>query len=176
MSASDPEIATEVEYTIVSSDTAVSTKAAQTMNDPAKVQNSLQSYVDGPVEVQIACSNCDDIIELNTATPMIVYVILFGVLLAVLWGVGLFVYGRQTGAATMIAKVETVVGAVANPMFDAAEGVVDVSTSVVTETVDATAGTAVKKTAKTAKKTTKKGAKKAAAIANPMYDGRDDED
>ena len=129
-------------------------------------------YVDGPLEITVECQNCDDIIELNNATPMIVYVAIFAVLLAIAWGVGLFVYGRQTGAATMISKVETVVGAFTNPMLDVVEGAVDVSTSVVTETVDATAVKATKKAGKTAKK----GAKKAAGVANPMYDGSSDED
>merc|ERR1711988_326472 len=108
------------------------------------MQSSLSAATEGNLHVASSCSNCDDVIKVNSAIPMIVYVTAFFVLLAIMWAVGLYVYGRQTGAATLIAKGEAVVAAVANPMFDAVEGAADVSTSVVTETVDATAGTAVK--------------------------------
>jgi len=173
---SEPSIDTNVEYTIVSSDTAVSTKAAETMQNDAAVQRSLRTYVDGPLEIAIECSNCDQVVELNNATPMTVYVIIFVLLLSIAWAVGLLVYGRQTGAATLLTKTEAAVGAFANPMLDVAEGAVDVTTSVITETVDATAVKGTKKAGKAAKKGAKKSAKKAAAIANPMYDGSDDED
>jgi hypothetical protein len=183
VSIEEPVIDTAITYIVVSSDTAVSTMAARTMGNDAAVQASLSKYATVPITgFTTQCSNCDAIIEVNTATPMIMYVILFFVLLSIVWGVGILVYGRQTGAATMIQKVEAVAGAVSNPMFmaaeaagDVVEGVTDVSTKVVTETVDATAVKAVKKTGKTAKKGGKKAAKKAVAVANPMYDDDDDD-
>ena len=100
--------------------------------------------------VQIDCKNCDDIIKLNNATPMIVYVMVFAVLLIIAWAAGLFIYGRQTGAATLLVKAEALVGAFANPMLDVVEGAVDATASVVKETVEATAVEPVKKTAKKA--------------------------
>merc|ERR1711871_1473483 len=176
VSIDQPEIVTDIVYIVVASDTAVSTSAARTMLNEAAVQKSLNKYTDSPITVDVNCPTCDEIIESNTATPMIVYVIVFFVLLAVMWAVGILVYGRQTGAATMLEKVEAVAEAVANPMFEVAEAAgdvieaaADVSTTVVKETVDATAVEAVKKTGKAAKK----GGKKAVAVANPMYD--DDE-
>jgi hypothetical protein len=176
ISIAEPDISTEIVYVIVATDTAASTSAARTMTNDAAVQTALSEYTDSPITVAISCKNCDSIIEKNTATPIIVYVIVFFVLLSLAWVAGAFVYGRQTGAATMIKKIETVVGAVANPMFDAVEGAVDVTTAVVTETVDATAGTAVRQTGKTAKKAGKKAAKTTMNVANPMYDGDEDED
>jgi hypothetical protein len=182
VSIDDPEITTDIAFVIVSTDTAVSTSAARTLADDAAVQKSLNGYTDNPITVAITCANCDSIIEENTATPMIVYVVLFFVLLSIMWVVGILVYGRQTGAATLIEKVEAVAEAVANPMFQAAEAAgdvveaaADVSTAVVKETVDATAVAAVKKSGKAAKKGSKKAAKAAVAVANPMYDDDGDD-
>lgn len=179
VSVEQPDIETDIAYVIVSADTAVSTSAARTNNDDAVVQKSLNAYTDG--SVAISCKSCDSIIERNTATPMIWYVVVFFVLLSIVWVVGILAYGRQTGAATLMKKVEAVAEAIANPMFDAAEAAgdvveaaADVSTAVVKETVDATAVEAVKKTGKAAKKGGKKAAKTAVAVANPMYDEGDD--
>merc|ERR1712054_441960 len=113
---------TDIAFMVVSSNPAVSTVAAQTVENKEAIQVELNKYTDNPTKVHtVQCSNCEAVIEVNSATPMIVYVTVFFVLLAVVWVVGILIYGRQTGAATMIEKVEKVAEAVANPMFDVAE-------------------------------------------------------